>query len=357
VKELEFLVTTDTEQYLLYKAGSPGFERSFVRDTIISALMSGSTSMMKEILRFAAVMQGTKIDVFTGEEPGKIFHEYPGVDLSGKNTLYAACDTTALFLIGILAYSKVVIDSQLLTQLRPHIVAAASYIIDHLKDGLFWEDPAKWGSKTGALKVTYWKDSVMLERKDGIPIYPAVFTLAHIQNLAGLRAARQILGTTDYDPYLSEMEEGLHKLFDTVSKQFVVARDQSGDIHAVSDDILHGLYYLRPSDLTNDELESVRKTAALLTTEYGYRTNTADKCDINSKYHSCSLWLFEQGLIHAGAIKFGLDDIASTAIRVTKILEGYHEFCYIDADGVGVEKAGNAPQLWTWAVAEYCKNI
>ena len=43
--------------------------------------------------------EGTKVDANTGEEPGKIHHELPGVRLRNMITTYNACDTTALFLI------------------------------------------------------------------------------------------------------------------------------------------------------------------------------------------------------------------------------------------------------------------
>ncbi len=46
--------------------------------------------------------QGQKYDPITGEEPGKIHHEFPGVMVSPPFlSTYDACDTTALYLIGL----------------------------------------------------------------------------------------------------------------------------------------------------------------------------------------------------------------------------------------------------------------
>ena len=53
----------------------------------------------------------------TGEEPGKIHHELPGVKQDGLWTTYDACDTTALFLLAL---------ARLATRGDPDVVRAPS---------------------------------------------------------------------------------------------------------------------------------------------------------------------------------------------------------------------------------------
>lgn len=170
----------------LYAAGLPRFRSNFVRDGVIAALLANDVDALRDQLRHAAAKQGTRRDGFSGEEPGKIPHEDPPVELNGHSTLYSACDTTALFVIGAFellrwtaghpltgAHSAAADPGALgaarppasqLAQsadwrwLRPHVQRAVAYIGAHVgQDGLFAEDPALAGAERFALDVTYWK--------------------------------------------------------------------------------------------------------------------------------------------------------------------------------------------------------
>jgi hypothetical protein len=112
-------------------AGLPRFPRVFARDALMAGLLMDDPDTLFSTLRLATELQGRKRDPTTGEEPGKVrtsncvglcvrcmsgivlclwrcpcglqvFHEWPGVSLpNGKSTLYSACDTTLLYLIGM----------------------------------------------------------------------------------------------------------------------------------------------------------------------------------------------------------------------------------------------------------------
>ena len=70
---------------------------------------------------------------FTGEEPGKIFHEYPGVEINGYSTLFNACDTTAMFLIAHEVYQTLTGDKSLAKKQEKHIERAAIEILDEIR--------------------------------------------------------------------------------------------------------------------------------------------------------------------------------------------------------------------------------
>jgi glycogen debranching enzyme len=355
MQTFRYTTTINNKEFVAYKAGIPGYERVFARDTIMSALLSENTSMMRHILDICKELQGTKFDAFTGEEPGKMFHEYIGVDLNGKNTLYAACDTTALYLIGLAWYAQKTEDKMIIKNSIDTIRAAVKYIESHVENSIFWEKPPISNSDHLALKVTYWKDSSLQDREGGNPDFPVCFTLAHFQNLAGIRAAAQMLNDEKLHPLIGSMVEGIHSLFHQEKNQFCVARDSQGDVFGISDDFLHGLYYLEPTDLNHDEKAFIHSTSIALETDFGIRTNTSDKCDLNDRYHTCTLWPFEQGFIHSGAKKFGFNDLQYICERSVRLLDSYPEFSYIDSEGIEAQKAGNDPQLWTWAVKKYFK--
>lgn len=65
--------------------------------------------------------------------------------------------------------------------------------------------------------MTYWKDS---ELKNGVLgsenrelNYPVVYTLAHIQNMCGLRSAAKILNSKKLEKAAEKMKKGLQKLY------------------------------------------------------------------------------------------------------------------------------------------------
>ncbi len=341
----------------IYCAGLPGFPRNFTRDGIISAIILHNAQILKEQLKFSSILQGKKADPQTGEEPGKIFHEYPGVTLrNGLSTLFNACDTTALFLIGHELYQTWTGDKTLAQTQINEITAAKNYILSHIKDGAFIESPEFSGAKKFALKVTYWKDSDVQNRSDGEPHYPAVFLLAHVQNMRALRSTSLLLKDNSLQEKANEMLKFFQqKLFDQETKEFINFIDQQGSVKNISSDILHALWYLEPSDLSKKMILTIMKTAEALETPAGYRVlSLNDAKSLSNPYHSATIWPFEQAVIHMGAQKFGLDKLQKTTEQIIDYFKDFHEIL-IQKDEL--EFGGNAPQLWTVAAADYFQKI
>jgi glycogen debranching enzyme len=357
MKQLSTKIKIDDRVYTLYDAGYPGFTRNFTRDGIYSHLLTNDVDALKEQLEFCSELQGKNANPYNGEEEGKIFHEYPNVDLHGNGTMYAACETTGLYLIGFLKYLEETKDQSLIVNYNNNIQKAVDYIIRHLKDGMFIEDPRFCTATNYALKVTYWKDSILLNREDGSPIYPIVYTLVQAINLCALKAGAKLLQTNIYDFQIEQMKNGLKSLFNTEAGNFVVARDNMGDILADSDDFLHMLFFLDVSDIDKSLIQAIEMKSHVLETDLGYRTNSADFCSLIDHYHSCTLWPFEQAIIHGGAVKFGLKRVMEVSSRILKYLESEPEYFMIDGSPDATLKAGNDPQLWTWAAKQYFINF
>ncbi len=350
------------EGYDLFYAGLPGFPRNFTRDSILSALLLEDKAMLREQLRFCGKMQGSKNDPQTGEEVGKIFHEYPGFVMeNGLSTLYNACDTTALYLIGHQKYRELSQDDTLLQSDYAHIKEAASYILRHLRDGIFYEDPAHCGAKEFGLKVSYWKDSTLLERKEGKPIYPVAYPLAHIQNLAGLRSAAKLLAADDVlqneiQKQIAAMQQALaEKLFDDATGMFYLAIDEYGTISGVSTDGLHALYYLEQGDISPEQIHQIVHASENLETPWGYRvldSEAAARNQTNDDYHANTLWCWEQAIIHAGAKFFELQHPQEITLRIVQAL-GNTNAEILQLQGESFAYAGCDPQLWTIAAKDY----
>ncbi|MGM5488405.1 MAG: hypothetical protein ACQESG_05640 [Nanobdellota archaeon] len=335
----------------LYKAGLPGFPRNFTRDGIISALLCECPEMLRDQLIFCARKQGRKQDALTGEEPGKIFHEFPGYFMRGRYTTFNGCDTTALFLIGHSRYVQWTGDTSLFEAHFGHIQQAVDYIVRHVDvRGLFIEDPSFADADGYALRVTYWKDSVLVERGDAEPDYPVVYPLAHVQNLCALRSIQAYFPGVSLP--IDQMVGGLSALFDWGLGNFYVALDGKGAISVVSSDCLHALYYLEPGDLSQHALELIRSSIKELETDYGFLTLSRHYSgEIEESYHTQTIWPFEQAIISCGARRFGMSDIAIVAEKVAGLLDTDPEIIEFKK-GVPV-KGGNDPQLWTIAAKEY----
>ncbi len=367
--------------YILYKAGLPGFPRTFMRDGVLSALLSGNAMMLENKLKFAASIQGVKKDPRTGEQPGIIFHEYDtelndGVELSqspGLTTKFNASDTTALYLIAHEEYQKLTGNRHLSDAQKENIKMAAEYILMHLdENNIFIEDPRFSDAQKYALKVTYWKDSILLDRTNGEPIYPVKYPLVQIQNLAGLRAASHLLMSEDLYKRAEEMRKSIPLLFDKEMGNFPIAIDGNGEIKAISSDGLEALFYLNPQDISPKMIKEIVQSSVVLETPLGYRVlDPKDAARVPDAYHARTLWTHEQALIHKGAVKhlewakkiedeelvMVLNHVKEVSFRVTNYLfsyEGSYPELFI-IDNQTMKPGKNDPQLWAIAAYQYFK--
>ncbi|MFC1685856.1 hypothetical protein ACFLZZ_02420 [Nanoarchaeota archaeon] len=339
------------ENLVLYQAGLPSFPRIVARDSIISAILLKDVGMMHDTLLFCIKNQGKKKDAISGEEPGKIHHEVPPWEHLGLNTKYNSCDSTALFLMGIKEYIRLSRDWGFVSTNNEAILNAVSYILSHLKGGVFYEDPVFCGAKRFALGATYWKDSQLIGRKNAE--YPVAYFLAHVQNMAGLRAAAYLLKDGSLLDKANEMKEHINDFIDD-DVGFILARDKKGPIKVLSSDSLHALFYLEKGDFTKDFLKEIVKKCKPLETTIGYRTMEPRKSDLcRDPYHCKTVWPFEQVLINLGAKRFALRDPVKVSERIMRALTTDSEYFSIDNKGKKFVKSGSDPQLWTIATKKY----
>jgi len=337
----------------VYNAGIPNFRHNFSRDSLMAGLLMNNEKVLREQLRLSSEIQGRESDPLTGEEFGKIHHEYPGVKLNGRLTSYDACDTTALYLIGMEAYLSLTGDLPFIRGHRRNIERAVEYIVTHTNNGLFWEDPAFCGASRFALKVTYWKDSQLPHEKEE-PKYPIVYSLVHFQNARALQSAAQLL---DRPGLLSLAKTMVKAGLDTLwtGESFLVAVDRDMPIPGPSSDSLHILAYLDPEDPEIKKMAArVEMSSRSLETLCGYRSASEDlTSQMKDQYHSgASVWVFEQAIIHYGGKKFGLPRVQRVSRRVRPYLDTDPEILGFDHHGE-IIKIGCDPQLWTIAAKQY----
>lgn len=146
-------------------AGIPWFATVFGRDSLIASYQSLclDASLAKDTLRYLAAHQGTKMDDWRDEEPGKILHELREGEMSRcgeapHSPYYGTVDATALFLIALTETIRWTADEELLRELWPAAERALEWIdrfadLDH--DGFI---EYQHRSSRG-LRNQGWKDS------------------------------------------------------------------------------------------------------------------------------------------------------------------------------------------------------
>lgn len=333
-----------------FYAGLPGYPRNFSRDTILAGLIACDRELLTSQIVFSAARQGGKDDPITGEESGKIHHEYPGFELrSPYFTTYNACDTAGLFMLGLAAWQKLDPQRDLATEFSANIEAAAGYIIRHLKDGLFWEYPPA-GAPQFSLRITYWKDSVLPQPGKNEPVYPVTYALAHFQSAAGLLAASQLLNRPDWRQTASAMfETGIERFMN--KETFCPLEDGAGRLEQSSSDELHSLAYIPTTYRERLPLEAIQRRATELITAAGIACTPKTISDqLDDQYHGYVVWMFEQALIHDGCRKFGLTDLAEITTRCVPHIGAGQELVSIEPT---IEPKGNHLQLWSVAAKLY----
>ncbi len=344
---------TSTPYFL---AGLRYYHRNFSRDSLISGILSSSRDILLSQLRFSALHQGSKINTLNGEQPGKIHHEYPGVTIRNKETTYNGCDTTALYLIALeaLYYSNETSYLDFIEQNRINIKNCVEYLLRNISaDYLFIE--RKINNHKYALKVTYWKDSILpnISGKEE-PEYPISYALVHFMVARAFKSAAFILQEKDY-------EELAHKLFlkgiATFIREdyFVVYKDNGSYLRQESSDELHCLAYI-PKEYQNlIDFKALLKRSRKLQTNFGYVCTPIEiSRQLKDNYHGGAIWIFEQALINYGAQKFKLSEVdASTRNIIPYIKDGQELYEIKDLDSTELIPRGNSQQLWSVAAQEY----
>lgn len=362
-----------------YVAGLPGYKRNFSRDSYTASIIAGAGGMARDQLEIGGAYMGTKNDPITGEKPGKVHHEFPGVPLShiadressdGTQlvTTYNACDTSAMHLIAaeMIVRAGIASSAEVVKRHGDQLKAAADYILSQTVDiggaPLFWEMPPE-GTDKYALRVTYWKDSIVVPHAatpDRLePHYPVTYALAHTIAARGLLSAARLLGNTEYLRKADEMfRAGIAHFFKP--DEFVIATDMEGDRTGASSDELHALAYLPVEYSGLLPRRSIVARARELHTPIGIASTSREIGErlvaAGDDYHGYVVWAHDQALVHVGAVKHGLEEPVAVARRYTQRAR------YVEDPGIGVElydigssilPRGNPNQLWAAATNLY----
>jgi glycogen debranching enzyme len=314
-------------------AGLPWFMTVFGRDSLIASYQAlpFTPELAASTLRALAARQGTRVDDFRDEEPGRILHEARVGELTAfeerpHSPYYGTTDATPLFLILLDETERWTGDGALVRELEREGRAALAWIADYGdRDGDGYVEYERRNVETG-LENQCWKDSHnSIVFDDGSPsaLPRATCEIQGYVYDAKLRAARL---ARDFwsDPELADrLEAEARALKERFNDDFWIedrgyfALALDGDKRRV-DSLTSNIGHLLWSGIVADD-----KAGALvrhlmgdrLFSGWGVRTMAVGAGAYNPLgYHNGTVWPHDNSLIAHGLARYGYRDEAARIV-------------------------------------------
>jgi glycogen debranching enzyme len=314
----------------LPSAGLPWFMTMFGRDSIFTSLQTlpFTPELAATTLIVLGAWQGSRIDDFRDEDPGRILHELRYGEMTAfeerpHSPYYGNADATALFVVLLDEYERWTGDSKLVHSLE-HEARAALNWIDEYADltGRGYVSYQRRNEESG-LENQCWKDSWdSLSYKDGsLPGYPRTTCecqgYAYDAKVRGARLAREFWHDEEYARKLEASAADLKRRFNTDfwvedGEYYALAIDEHGrQLDVLSSNIGHLLW----SGIVDDD-RSHKIAAHLLGPRlfsgWGVRTLAEGETRYNPiGYHVGTVWPFDCSFIAQGLRRYGFKDEAA----------------------------------------------
>ncbi|MCR8849857.1 amylo-alpha-1,6-glucosidase [Rossellomorea sp. SC111] len=304
-------------------AGLPWFGVPFGRDSLIAALqmIAFEPQVAKGTLFTMASEQGTKVDPWRDEQPGKIMHEIRYGELANTNQIpftpyYGTIDATPLFLVLLTEYVKWTGDFGTFRKLE-----------DNVKNALKWID--QYGDRDGDLFLEYhqesskgianqgWKDSAdsIVHRNGDYADTP--IALVEVQGYVyqakrGLADVYEALGDHETASWLAAEAKNLQERFEQDFwmedlEFYAIALDQKKEkVGTITSNPGHVLF---SGMMTGNRAEKVSQTLTgdNMFSGYGIRTMGKGEAGYNPmSYHDGSVWPHDNSITLLGLSKLGL---------------------------------------------------
>jgi glycogen debranching enzyme len=343
LRDLRALYTVTPDGAVL-AAGIPWYVTIFGRDCLIAShqILSINPEPAREALRLLAARQGTEIDDWRDEEPGKILHEIRQGELARAGIVphtpyYGSVDSTPLFLMVLAQYFRWTGDGDFARSLLPNVDAALRWIDEYGDvDG---DGFVEYRSRSArGIRNQGWKDSHdAIVHTDGTLAEPPI-ALSEVQAyvyLAKSRIADVYLALGDErraSRLLAEAEQ-LRRRFNERfwmqdERYFAAALDRDKrQVGTIMSNPGHGLYC---GIVDDDKAEFVAKRllAPDMFSGWGIRTMSKSAAAYNPmSYHNGSVWPHDNALIAAGLKRYGF--VRSTNRVATALFDAAIEADYL----------------------------
>ena len=317
-------------QRSLPAAGLPWFMTMFGRDSILTSLQAlpFTPSLAATTLRALGDWQGTRVDDFRDEDPGRILHELRYGELTAfeerpHSPYYGSADATPLFVVLLDEYERWTGDRRLVRELE-HEARAALNWIDEYADlmGNGYISYQRRNEKTG-LENQCWKDSwdSISYRNGRLAGFPRATCelqgYAYDAKIRGARLAREIWNDQELSSRLEKQAADLKRRFNREfwiadDEYFALALDKGGkQVDALSSNIGHLLW---SGIVDKSKAKSIARhlLGPRLFSGWGVRTLAEGEGRYNPiGYHVGTVWPFDNSFIAWGLRRYGFKQEAA----------------------------------------------
>jgi len=346
-------------------AGLPWFMTMFGRDSIFTSLQAlpFTQELAATTLRELGLRQGTRIDDFRDEDPGRILHEMRYGEMTAfeerpHSPYYGSADATPLYVVLLDEYERWSGDLDLVRELEFEARAALNWIDEDANlQGNGYIAYRRRNEQTG-LENQCWKDSWdSIAYHDGrLPGFPRATCelqgYAYDAKMRGARLARLAWGDPAYADQLEQEAADLKRRFNQDfwvedGEFFALALDVDGNqVDSLTSNNGHLLW---SGIVDDDKAEAVvhHLLGERLFSGWGVRTMAVGEGRYNPiGYHVGTVWPFDNSFIAWGLRRYGFKD--EGAVVAAGILEAAEFF-----DGRLPEAFGGYPRAMTKYPVQY----
>jgi glycogen debranching enzyme len=312
-------------------AGLPWFMTMFGRDSIFTSLQAlpFAPELAATTLRALGEAQGTRVDDFRDEDPGRILHEMRYGEMTAfeerpHSPYYGSADATPLFVVLLDEYERWSGDRKLVRELEREARAALRWIDDYADlrgNGYIWYQ--RRNEETG-LENQCWKDSWdSISYRDGrLPGFPRATCelqgYAYDAKMRGARLAREVWKDSDFAAELEQQAADLKRRFNRDfwvenGEYFALALDTEGkQVDALSSNNGH-LLWSGIVDKGKSKAVARHLLGPKLYSGWGVRTLAEGEGRYNPVgYHVGTVWPFDTSFIAWGLRRYGFKEEAAT---------------------------------------------
>ena len=305
-------------------AGLPWFMTIFGRDSILTSLQAlpFAPELAATTIRVLGAWQGTRVDDFRDEDPGRIVHEIRAGETAAfeeqpHSPYYGNADATPLYVVLLDEYERWSGDTDLVRRQEPQARAALAWIDAYANlQGNGYVAYERRNRETG-LENQCWKDSWdSISYRDGrLPRFPRATCelqgYAYDAKIRGARLARSIWKDPKYANQLERQAADLKRRFNRDfwirdGNYYALALDADGSkVDALSSNMGH-LLWSGIVDESRAEAVVQHLMGPRLFSGWGVRTLAQGEARFNPVgYHTGAVWPFDNAFIAWGLRRYG----------------------------------------------------
>jgi glycogen debranching enzyme len=326
-------------------AGLPWFMTMFGRDSIFTSLQAlpFTPELAATTLRALGEWQGTRVDDFRDEDPGRILHEMrygelPAFEERPHSPYFGTADATPLYVVLLDEYERWSGDTKLVREFEYEARAALNWIDEYADlQGNGYISYKRRNEETG-LENQCWKDSWdSISYRDGrLPGFPRATCelqgYAYDAKVRGARLARLTWKDQAFAERLEKEAADLKRRFNRDfwiedGEYFALALDADGkQVDALSSNIGH-LLWSGIVDKSKAKVVARHLMGPRLFSGWGVRTLAEGEGRYNPiGYHVGTVWPFDTSFVAWGLRRYGFKEeaaqIAAGILDAAEFFEG-----------------------------------